>query len=141
MILVRRSRASSFVSRDLAASDLKENRTRACPTRFKSTRQARSVLTAVLISYDERGVAPASRFFSGDIMRTLAALCFAFLLSGCGTNPAPPSQPRTASATTSPSTDQARQYLLAASAKDFQAHQPYPAQFRGVKLGHLIGPD
>jgi hypothetical protein len=34
------------------------------------------------------------------------------------------------------------QFLLAASTKDFHAHQPpYPARFRDVRVGHTIAPD
>jgi len=34
------------------------------------------------------------------------------------------------------------QFLLAASAKDFHAHQSqYPARFRDVRVGHCVAPD
>ena len=82
-------------------------------------------------------------------MRSLAALCAACLLAGCGPDRAPRSQPQAASpapANTAPaqqaSIDPAVQFLLAASAKDFHAHQsPYPARFRDVRVGHCVAPD
>src|SRR4051795_6559236 len=85
-------------------------------------------------------------------MRFLAALCAAAcLLAGCDPDRAPRSQPQA----TSPappngapapapqaSIDPAVQFLLAASAKDFHAHQPpYPARFRDVRVGHGVAPD
>jgi hypothetical protein len=34
------------------------------------------------------------------------------------------------------------QFLLAAAANDFHAHQPpYPARFRNVRVGHTVAPD
>jgi hypothetical protein len=82
-------------------------------------------------------------------MRSLAALCAACLLAGCGPDRAPRSQPQAASpapANAAPaqqaSIDPAVQFLLAASAKDFPAHQPpYPARFRDVRVGHCVAPD
>ena len=82
-------------------------------------------------------------------MRSLAALCAACLLAGCGPDRAPRSQPQGASpapANAAPaqqaSTDPAVQFLLAASAKDFHAHQrPYPARFRDVRVGHWAAAD
>ena len=82
-------------------------------------------------------------------MKSLAALCAACLLAGCGSDRAPRSQPQAASpapANASPaqqaSIDPAVQLLLAASAKDFHAHQPpNPARFRDVRVGHTVAPD
>jgi hypothetical protein len=82
-------------------------------------------------------------------MRSLAALCAACLLAGCGPDRTPRSQPQAASpapANAAPaqqaSIDPAVQFLLAASAKDFHAHQPpYPARFRDVRVGHCVDPD
>lgn len=77
-------------------------------------------------------------------MRTLAAFCVACLLAGCGSDQAPRSQPQAAN--TAPaqraSSEPPEQLLLAASAKDFHAHQPpYPARFRDVRFGHIVRPD
>ena len=82
-------------------------------------------------------------------MRSLAALCAACLLAGCGSDRAPRSQPEAASpapANASPaqqaSINPTVQLLLAASAKDFHAHQSqYPARFRDVRVGHCVAPD
>src|SRR4051812_11947070 len=82
-------------------------------------------------------------------MRSVAALCAACLLAGCGPDRAPRSQPQAespapANAVPAPqaSIDPAVQFLLAASAKDFHAHQPpYPARFRDVRVGHGVAPD
>ena len=82
-------------------------------------------------------------------MRSLAALCAACLLAGCGSDRAPRSQPEAASpapANASPaqqaSINPTVQLLLAASAKDFHAHQPpYPARFRDVRVGRTVAPD
>ena len=82
-------------------------------------------------------------------MKSLAALCCACLLAGCGSDRAPRSQPQAAnpapanaSPTQQASIDPTLQLLLAASAKDFHAHQPpYPARFREVRVGHTVAPD
>ena len=82
-------------------------------------------------------------------MRLLAALFAACLIAGCGSDQPPRSQPRVASpapANATPalqvSTDPTVRLLLAASAKDFHAHQPpYPARFRDVRVGHNVAPD
>src|SRR5262245_4954885 len=74
-------------------------------------------------------------------MRSLAALCAACLLAGCGPDRATRSQPQAASpapANTAP----AVKFLLAASAKDFHDHQSqYPARFRDVRVGRCVAPD
>jgi hypothetical protein len=82
-------------------------------------------------------------------VRLLAALFAACLIVGCGSDRTPDSQPQVSSpapANATPaqqgSTDPAVHSLLAASAKDFHAHQPpYPARFREVRAGHTIAPD
>jgi hypothetical protein len=82
-------------------------------------------------------------------MRLLAALFAACLVAGCGSDRTPDSLPQASSpapATAAPapqgSPDPAVHSLLAASARDFHAHQPpYPARFRQVRAGHTIAPD
>jgi hypothetical protein len=77
-------------------------------------------------------------------MRTLAALCTACLLVGCGAEQIPRSQPQGANSVPvhKGATDPTIQRLLATSAKDFLAHQPpYPDRFRNVRAGHIIAPD
>jgi hypothetical protein len=82
-------------------------------------------------------------------LRPFAALCAACFLAGCGSDQASRSQSQAASpapANTPParraSIDPPVQLLLAASAKDFHAHQPpYPARFRDVRVGRTVAPD
>ena len=82
-------------------------------------------------------------------MRSFAALCAACFLAGCGSDQASHSQSQGASpapANTPParraSIDPPVQFLLAAAARDFHAHQPpYPARFRDVRVGRTVAPD
>jgi hypothetical protein len=77
-------------------------------------------------------------------MRSLAALCTACLLAGCGSEQTPRSQPQAANPAPAQQgfTDPTVHLLLAASAKDFHAHQPpYPARFRDVRAGHTAARD
>jgi hypothetical protein len=77
-------------------------------------------------------------------MRTLAALWTACLLVGCGAEKTPRIQPRATNSVSvqKRATDPTIQMLLAASAKDFHAHQPpLPDRFRNVRAGHIIAPD
>jgi hypothetical protein len=77
-------------------------------------------------------------------MRTLAALCVACLLTGCGSEQSPRSQPQATSAPPfqKASADPDVQFLLTASAKDFHDHQPpLPTRFRDVHAGLIPAPD
>ena len=82
-------------------------------------------------------------------MRSLAVLCVACVLAGCGPDRAPRGQPQAASAPTAnapparrASIDPDLGFLLDASAGDFHAHQPpYPERFRDVRVGHTVDPD
>jgi hypothetical protein len=77
-------------------------------------------------------------------MRTLAALCTACLLVGCGAEKTPRIQPQATNSVSvqKGATDPTIQMLLAASAKDFHAHQPpFPDRFRDVRAGYIIAPD
>lgn len=68
-------------------------------------------------------------------MRYLAALLAVLMLAACGTAHGPRSGTPAGSADSA----QAAQFLIHASAADFQAHRPPdPVRFRDVRLGHVM---
>ena len=81
-------------------------------------------------------------------MKYLAAVCATCLLAGCSPHHAAGSESQANSAPGNTSQAQGApigpplQFLLAAAANDFHAHHPpYPARFRGVRLGHTVTPN
>lgn len=71
-------------------------------------------------------------------MRTFMALVTVVVLAGCSTGPATRHQPHDSD----PSMTAAVDFLLTSAAADFHAHRPpYPARFRHVRSGYLVGPE